>query len=289
MFVRIFGKNLANKVQRYPAISHGAPSKATIQQIRSVHGNSSHFSTKTWLPSAGISQSDSRGFLRPDGDHGKPVRHFSVRHALVVLSENISSSYPVQKCTQTLIWFHDTTGLPWYASIILSTILFRTLVVFPFQLYNHHIDARLQKLGPVFRNEVDKTKLLLGEQVARGELDPKTAKRKLLFLMQNFAREKYIENNVHPAQKIILIFFQMPLWIFMSFSLGNMTWRPITFLDPTVRESMSREGILWFKDLTEVDSTLIMPGINFLLMVFALQVRPRAVTIESNRQIPPKF
>lgn len=60
--------------------------------------------------------------------------------------QSISESIPIAYLQQTLVYVHDSSGLPWWASIILSTILFRSLVTLPLIIYQYKIVARLQNL-----------------------------------------------------------------------------------------------------------------------------------------------
>lgn len=62
------------------------------------------------------------------------------------LYEHVSTSSPVLQMQQYLIQIHDYTGLPWWASIILSTVIFRSVVTLPLTIYQHTIVARLEKI-----------------------------------------------------------------------------------------------------------------------------------------------
>lgn len=268
---RKLSTQLVNCAYKYSVVSHNCVGEVLNRQSRSIHGHNQ----ASLITSNGLHQVYSKGLLNciPNyGCLGQTRDLSSIKYIPLLVADFISNSWPVQKFTESLIWIHDVTGLQWYSSIILSTLIFRTLIVFPFVIYNEFIDARLAPLGPIFRKEVDKARVEIGEMVRRGELEPKLAKPRLRELMYNFAREKYIEHNVHPGQKFVLIAFQLPLWMFMSFALGNMTWRPTTFMSMDIRESMAEGGTLWFLDLTQVDPFCILPVINFLLLVFAVQV-----------------
>lgn len=60
---------------------------------------------------------------------------------------SLSNSTPVAYCQQALVDLHDLSGLPWWASIILSTVLVRTVVTMPLAIYQNKIVARLEKIS----------------------------------------------------------------------------------------------------------------------------------------------
>lgn len=61
--------------------------------------------------------------------------------------QSVSSSTPVAYMQQGLVEIHDFSGLPWWASIIATTFLFRTIVTLPLAIYQHKIAARLEKIS----------------------------------------------------------------------------------------------------------------------------------------------
>ncbi|XP_074601868.1 cytochrome c oxidase assembly protein COX18, mitochondrial isoform X2 [Brevipalpus obovatus] len=203
---------------------------------------------------------------------------------------SIAHSLPVQKCTSTLIWFHDTTGCPWYMSLILSTIVFRTFIVFPFVIYNHVIDLKLKKIAPLLSDYVEKTRIEEKDAAKRGVRSNIQARARYMVKSKKFAQQIYIKHNVHPGQKFILFTIQAPLWVCMSLSVANLSWRPNTFVDPSIREAFSREGALWFSDLTTQDpygilslifaSLVIGPTMSGLILSKLLGIRlPKSTKI----------
>lgn len=49
--------------------------------------------------------------------------------------QSLSESTVVQYAQNTIIMIHDFSGLPWWASIMLTTVLIRSLVTLPLSLY----------------------------------------------------------------------------------------------------------------------------------------------------------
>jgi len=66
---------------------------------------------------------------------------------LVGYWQTLSNSTPVAYMQDVLIKIHDYSGLPWWASIVLSTFLFRSVVTLPLTIYQHKITARIEKIA----------------------------------------------------------------------------------------------------------------------------------------------
>ncbi|XP_069755450.1 cytochrome c oxidase assembly protein COX18, mitochondrial isoform X2 [Narcine bancroftii] len=94
--------------------------------------------------------------------------------------------------------------------------------------------------------------------------------------LKRIVSELYVRDNCHPFKASLLIWVQLPLWIFISFALRNMSLAASDALAVSAAPDLSVGGVLWFPDLTLPDSTWIMPlslGLINLLIVemFALQ------------------
>jgi len=66
---------------------------------------------------------------------------------LVGFWQTLSNSTPVAYMQDVLIKIHDYSGLPWWASIVLSTFLFRSVVTLPLTIYQHKITAKIEKIA----------------------------------------------------------------------------------------------------------------------------------------------
>lgn len=62
-------------------------------------------------------------------------RQFSNAYSFGTIWNTISNSTPVEYLQNGLVLFHDTTGLPWWSTIIISTIMLRTVITFPIAVY----------------------------------------------------------------------------------------------------------------------------------------------------------
>ncbi|XP_034365298.1 cytochrome c oxidase assembly protein COX18, mitochondrial isoform X2 [Arvicanthis niloticus] len=97
--------------------------------------------------------------------------------------------------------------------------------------------------------------------------------------MRRLVSELYVRDNCHPFKATVLVWVQLPMWIFISVALRNLSTGATRSDVPagiSVQEQLAAGGTLWFPDLTALDSTWILPisvGVVNLLIVeiFALQ------------------
>lgn len=60
--------------------------------------------------------------------------------------KTLSESTPVDYAQKFLLNVHESTGLPWWATIVCSTVLLRTCVTVPLAVYQHYILAKVENL-----------------------------------------------------------------------------------------------------------------------------------------------
>lgn len=84
-----------------------------------------------------------------------------------------------------------------------------------------------------------------------------------------------VRDNCHPFKASLLILFQIPMWVSFSISLRNLVYMlpsrgdlnaQLTFAELTVG------GFGWIPNLTEVDSSLILPVTFGLLNLAIIEV-----------------
>lgn len=62
--------------------------------------------------------------------------------------EALASSAPVQSAEEVLLGVHTATGLPWWGSILLTTVALRGSVTLPLAAYQHYILAKVRGAEP---------------------------------------------------------------------------------------------------------------------------------------------
>lgn len=73
--------------------------------------------------------------------------------------KSVAESTPVEYAQNGLVWLHTTTGLPWWATILLATWSVRAFITLPLALYQHNVLAKYLNLRPELDKMVEELKL----------------------------------------------------------------------------------------------------------------------------------
>lgn len=191
-----------------------------------------------------------------------PKRHKSFTESISDIYMAVSNSTTVSYFQNCLISFHDITGLPWWATIIIYTIGLRMLT-FPLAIYAQKIKAHLHSIlqieMPAMNDELKREVAIAKKKFNLSDKDAYFLYKKSF----NTQYRKMIErDNCHPMKTTILFWFQIPIWICHSIGIRNIiTMRP----DPNSYKAfvaftqMSVGGFLWVPNLIEIDSSYILP------------------------------
>nr|XP_008969897.2 cytochrome c oxidase assembly protein COX18, mitochondrial isoform X5 [Pan paniscus] len=137
--------------------------------------------------------------------------------------EALAASSPVRVAEEVLLGVHAATGLPWWGSILLSTVALRGAVTLPLAAYQHYILAKVENLQP----EIKTIARHLNQEVAvrANQLGWSKRDARLTYLknMRRLISELYVRDNCHPFKATVLVWIQLPMWIFMSFALRNLS------------------------------------------------------------------
>ena len=165
--------------------------------------------------------------------------------------------WPMAKCEALLMFVHDTSGLPWWATIVATTAAAR-LLIFPIQMQTSKNMAKLARIKPQIDAISEKVKAGYAKKTEAGMAEAARAQEELSGLMA-----KQNMSPFTPLFSAASVFIQFPLWTTLFFSLRHMVALPGLGLDT--------EGILWFKDLTVGDPYYILPATmsaSFLAMIY---------------------
>ncbi|EOA27154.1 hypothetical protein CARUB_v10023251mg [Capsella rubella] len=157
------------------------------------------------------------------------------------------SAFPVAALQHLIDGVHSFTGLNWWASIALTTVIIRGVTV-PILLNQLKATYKLNVLRPQLeelRREMS-TKAQDPEAMAEGQ-------RRMQLLFK--------EHGVTPFTPLKGLIIQGPIFISFFFAIRNMAEKVPSF---------KTGGTLWFTDLTTGDTTYILPlltAVTFLIMV----------------------
>lgn len=157
--------------------------------------------------------------------------------------------------------FHSL-GAPWWFSIVLLTIVVRTLL-FPLTIRQVRNMRRLQDLKP----EMDRIR-------DEHRDDPDKQREALMQL--------YAERKVNPLGGCLPLIVQMPIFLGLYYTIKEFEGL----------QSFTSGGLLWFADLTAADPYSVLPVIYALTMMAAQEPALRHTAPQQRqlmRLLPPVF
>ncbi|XP_050301264.1 cytochrome c oxidase assembly protein COX18, mitochondrial isoform X2 [Anthonomus grandis grandis] len=201
--------------------------------------------------------------------------------------KTLSESTPVEYCQDFLVNFHAYTGLPWWATIILSTILIRSVVTVPLAIYQQSIAARLENLKLEMPDIANELKKEIGIAVRLYNWDERTARINYNRSIRKQWNHLVVRDNCHPLKTTVLLWVQLPLWLCLSISYRNLVYMlPHRDLNAqlTFAELMGG-GFAFIPNLTIPDASWIFPiGLGLLnLVIIELQLLSRNPDIKPSR------
>ncbi|XP_041485827.1 cytochrome c oxidase assembly protein COX18, mitochondrial-like [Lytechinus variegatus] len=215
------------------------------------------------------SPGSSATFLQPSGvaSTRQQVRHSSTEPTTAY--EALLNSQPVHFAEGVFQYVHSLTGLSWWATIVVTTFALRFSLTLPLAIYSQNIRVRVENLQPEVialakRAFVDR----LSARAKNEKWSEKRAQRAFVGLVRRYSKELYVRDNCHPAKGSILFLVQLPMWIFLSLALRNMTGAlsERMYVDPTsIVPDLATGGVLWFPSLVAPDPTFILPVLVGLL------------------------
>uniref|UniRef100_A0A665TWN9 Cytochrome c oxidase assembly protein COX18, mitochondrial n=1 Tax=Echeneis naucrates TaxID=173247 RepID=A0A665TWN9_ECHNA len=184
---------------------------------------------------------------------------------------SLADSAPVHLCEHFLVSVQQLSGVPWWMSIVATTLTIRTFITFPLAAYQLVVISKVE----VLQVEIaELAKRLRYDVSVRGKESGWTDKQRRFYFQKNLRRlisQLYVRDNCHPFKASLLVWVQLPLWISFSLALRN-----LSLSQSVLQCDLTTGGTLWFPDLTSPDSTWILPlclGLTNLLIVeiFSLQ------------------
>ncbi|XP_043228720.1 cytochrome c oxidase assembly protein COX18, mitochondrial-like [Amphibalanus amphitrite] len=208
----------------------------------------------------------------------RPVaRHFSVsarRDGVAEVLQSVASSRPVLAVQEGIVSLHDVSGLPWWATVLVTTVAARGLVTLPLGLYQSYILAKFENLRPEMDAVVVEIKKEMSVAVRKYQWDQKRAKRVFNKAVKKQMSELIAQHNCHPLKAGLVLWFQFPFWIGLSMALRNLSWA-LPARDAAaqlVRLQLAVGGVLWFPNLAMPDPTLALPVLFAVCNLCAIEV-----------------
>ncbi|KAJ8015559.1 hypothetical protein DPEC_G00027380 [Dallia pectoralis] len=189
--------------------------------------------------------------------------------------EGIADSSPVHMTEQLLTWVNQTTGLPWWATIVCTTFALRTAITLPLGAYQAVIIAKVEGLQPEIAELAKRLHYEISVRAKEKNWTDKKCRYQFKKNLKRIVSELYVRDNCHPFKASVLIWVQLPMWVCLSLALRNFSMG-VSDVASALQGELTVGGALWFSDLTLPDSTWIIPIslglINLLITeIFALR------------------
>ena len=160
---------------------------------------------------------------------------------------------PVGLLQSSMELIHNTTGLPWWGAILVSTLCIRVLFL-PVNFYLQKHAIRTHNVQPLIHKMKERQQVYM---LAKN-LD-----------MANYERSKmnaiFKEHGVRPILGLMPMLFQGMVLFSYFMAIRGMANAPVT--------TMMAGGALWFTDLTATDPTLVLPIISSAAFLLSAEVR----------------
>src|SRR5215217_862791 len=154
-----------------------------------------------------------------------------------------------------LLYFHQTLGAPWWLSIVLLTVIVRSLL-FPLTVKQVRSMRAMQDLKP----HMDRVR-------AQFKDNPQRQREEMAKLYQ--------EQGVNPLGGCLPILVQMPIFIGIFYVIRQFGGTPGR--TPPEYPSFTDGGILWFQDLAHADPYYLLPIISAVTMLAATEITSKNV------------
>src|ERR687890_2405691 len=154
-----------------------------------------------------------------------------------------------------LLYFHQTLGVAWWLSIVMLTVIVRSLL-FPLTIKQVKSMRAMQDLKP----HMDRVR-------AQFKDNPQRQREEMAKLYQ--------DQGVNPLGGCLPILIQMPVFIGMFYVIRKFGGTPGR--TPPEYESFTHGGILWFQDLAHADPYYILPIISAVTMLASTEITAKNV------------
>jgi YidC/Oxa1 family membrane protein insertase len=149
-----------------------------------------------------------------------------------------------------LLYFHQTLGVTWWLSIVMLTVIVRSLL-FPLTVKQVKSMRAMQDLKP----QMDRVR-------AQFKDNPQRQREEMAKLYQ--------DQGVNPLGGCLPILVQMPIFIGIFYVIRKFGGTPGR--TPPEYESFTQGGILWFQDLSQADPYYLLPIISAVTMLAATEI-----------------
>ncbi|KAM6980216.1 cytochrome c oxidase assembly protein COX18, mitochondrial [Aplochiton taeniatus] len=257
--------------------SNCLPLKPLLRSISNVHLTCHH---KKLCKQPTLHTTTLPGGILPNIPLGAGVGWHSCRAASTEAGsggwyQSVADSAPVHFTEQFLLSVHETTGLPWWATIVGSTMALRAVITLPLGAYQMTIIGKVEALQAEIAELAKRLHYEVSVRAKQRAWTERDCRYQFKKNLRRIVSELYIRDNCHPFKASVVVWVQLPMWVCLSLALRSLSLG-LGDTASALHTELAAGGALWFSDLTIPDSTWIMPislGLVNLIIVeiFALR------------------
>lgn len=159
----------------------------------------------------------------------------------------------VDVMSATLVQVHDVSGLPWWATILSSTVAARITISLGPAVLQQRTISRRELLIPQIREWNEALKHNITSKSRREGVSSKVNQNRLELAIKAKQKELFSTNNCQTWKSTSTLWGQIPMWLSLSFAYRNV------FSASGVDAPTTMEGLAWFGDLSAPDPLFILP------------------------------
>jgi len=193
----------------------------------------------------------------------------------------------------SLAYIHDTTGLPWSGSIMVSTVLLRLVLTLPAHVTQQKVMAKRFIMAEEMKREIlPAIQKMTDRHIIVNKWSKEKAKKASRRVANQVQGQKVVEYNCHFLKLFLPMYIQIPFWIITSVGIRNMSSMRHSLermeVSPVEERfiQMSAEGLWWCPNLSVPDPTFLLPvmvGLTFASTIFVSSVKAQATVEQSEK------
>ncbi|CAL7933950.1 unnamed protein product [Xylocopa violacea] len=198
------------------------------------------------------------------------INRITPSHYPITVNNIRQYSNSASTIVKNTITYND--GLPWWASIVLTAVITRTMIHLPLTILDHHTRAKRENLKDELMEVAKRIKMELQMQAATTEMTPSRARFIFTLFMTKEQKELYERENCHPLKSLVITLIQAPIWVSFSVAMRNMCYMLPQINNATILDckELSYGGFGWIENLIDMDHYLVLPillGLSSLAII----------------------
>ena len=162
-----------------------------------------------------------------------------------------------------MLYINNISGLPWWATIMSTTIALRVLITLPLARHQAITVAKMELVQPMISEIVEALKHNMVIRGKRMGKPPEEVNREFRIAARSHIKDIYKREKCNPLKLYVLPWAQLPLWIVVSLALRNISG---FFPREAIGKSFCHPDLLtggfsWISDLSSSDPYYILPAI----------------------------